>query len=245
VSSETIDVLTPRGTMPVHLHHPSEGGAVPLVVLLMDAPGIRAALHGHAERLAAAGYTAALPDLFYAIDPADRPRPERLAAGDPEEFKRMGAVVGRMRDDHVLEELELLLAALGHGSAAPFGCVGFCMGGRFGLRAAQERSNQVAAAALLHPSRVVTDGPDSPHLGVDRVGGALYLGWGERDHVSPVSLIPPLRAQLEQHGVEHRIEVIAGADHGFTMPGMPAYDEAAAEQAWDGTLALLGEHLAG
>jgi carboxymethylenebutenolidase len=118
------------------------------------------------------------------------------------------------------------------------------MGGRFGLRAAQARSHQVAAAALLHPSRVVTDEQDSPHLGVDRVGGALYFGWGERDHVSPVSMIPPLREQLERHGVEHRIEVIPEGDHGFTMPGMPAYNEAAAERAWAGTLTLLGEHLA-
>ena len=61
--------------------------------------------------------------------------------------------------------------------------------------------------------------------------------------MTPPSTIPPLREQLETHGVKHRIEVIPEADHGFTMPGMPAYHEAAAERAWAGTLEVLDERL--
>ncbi len=75
--------------------------------------------------------------------------------------------------------------------------------------------------------------------------GGLYLGFGERDHVTPPSMIAPLREQLERYGIAHRIELIPDADHGFTMPGMPAYNEAAAEHAWAGTLALLGARLGG
>jgi dienelactone hydrolase len=118
-------------------------------------------------------------------------------------------------------------------------CVGFCAGGRFGLRAASRFGTDVAAAALLHPSRLVTDEPDSPHRQLDAATARLYLGFGENDHVTPVSLIPPLREQLESHHVPFRIEVIPNADHGFTMPGMPAYNREAAEQAWAGTLELL------
>jgi carboxymethylenebutenolidase len=117
------------------------------------------------------------------------------------------------------------------------------MGGRFGLRAAETFGDDVAAASLLHPSRLVTDEPDSPHLAVDRIEGALYLGLGENDHVTPPDTLAPLRAGLERNHVAHRIDVLPGADHGFTMPGMPSYNEAAAEQAWSGTLAVLGEQL--
>jgi carboxymethylenebutenolidase len=142
-----------------------------------------------------------------------------------------------------MEDTRLLLAMLPERPTGPWGCVGFCMGGRFGLRAAEELGSDLAAASLLHPARLVTDEPDSPHLAVDRITAALYLGFGEADHVTPLSSIPPLRAQLEQHGVSHRIEVLPGAEHGFTMPGRPAYNPEAAERAWAGTLELLNERL--
>ena len=243
MSVETIEVSTPRGTMPVHVHRPSGDGPSPVVVLYMDAPGIRRALHDHAERLAGAGYTALLPDLYYKFDPAERLDADRLKAGDPEEFKRMQGLVARVHDDDVVEDTKLMLEALPGRPSGPWGCVGFCMGGRFGLRGAEAFGSDLSAASLLHPSRLVTDQPDSPHLSVDRVAGALYLGFGEADHVTPVSSIPPLRKQLVRGGVEHRIEVFPDADHGYTMPDRPAYNRDAAERAWAGTLDLLRERL--
>jgi len=241
MSQTTIDVETPRGTMPVHLHEPDGATDAPLVVLLMDAPGIRPTLHQHAERLADAGYRVAIPDLYYAMDPADRPKLDRLAAHDPEELGRMGTLAHGVDDLAVGDDIELMLDQIAPGSR--WGAVGICMGGRMALQAAQRFGGQLAAASLLHPSRLVTDAPDSPHTHLDRVGAALYLCYGERDVIAPPSAIPPLEEQLEAHGVANRIEVIPGADHGFMMPGMPGYDEAAAEQGWAGTLALLRERL--
>ena len=238
----TIEVPTARGTMPVSVHRPPDGGEGPLVVMYMDSLGIRPALHAHADRVAAAGFTVALPDLFYFVDPADLPNLDRIRAGDADEFARMGALVARMDDAAVIADTERLVSVLDRATDA-WGCVGFCMGGRYGLLAAERFGDGVAAAALLHPSRLVTDAPDSPHLAAGDIRAALYLGFGERDHVTPPSTIGPLRERLEAHSVTHRIEVMPEADHGFTMPGMPAYLEAAAEQAWAGTMALLGAAL--
>ena len=72
---------------------------------------------------------------------------------------------------------------------------------------------------------------------------APHLGFGENDHVTPLSTIPPLREELERHEIPNTIDVIPGADHGFTMPGMPAYDEAAAERALTGAVSSLRSHL--
>ncbi len=243
MSQTTLDVTTPRGTMPVHVHRPEGDGPFARVVLFMDGPGIRPALFGHAERLAGAGYTAILPDLYYPFDPAERPNAERMAAGDAGEFARMRKLVEQIHDDAVLEDTRLLLEVVPEGDRGAWACVGFCMGGRFGMRAAEAFGPDIAAASLLHPTGLVTDEPDSPHLQVDRVDAALYLGFGENDQVTPLSTIPPLRERLEQAGVTHEIEILAGAEHGFTMPGRAAYNEAAAEQVWAGTLALLGERL--
>ncbi|HUA47647.1 MAG TPA: dienelactone hydrolase family protein [Solirubrobacteraceae bacterium] len=243
MSTNTIEVGTPRGTMPVHVHRAEREEVSPVVVLYMDAPGVRPALHEHAERLAGAGYTALLPDLYYPFDPSEGPSVERLGAGDPREFERMRALVARVHDDDVIEDTRLMLEALPDQSVGPWGCVGFCMGGRFGLRGAEAFGSELAAASLLHPSRIVTDEPDSPHLAVGRIAGALYLGFGEADRVTPVSNIPPLREQLEQHGVEHRIDVLPGAEHGYSMPDRPAYNREAAERAWAQTLELLRRRL--
>lgn len=243
MSHTTIEIRTPRGTMPVHVNRPDGDKAAPVVVLYMDAPGIRPALHGHAERLAGAGYTAVLPDLYYRFDAAERPDPKKLAARDPDEFARMRKLTAQITDDDVLEDTRLLLAMLPDRPTGPWGCVGFCMGGRFGLRAAETFGAELAAASLLHPTGLVTEEPDSPHLGVDRVKAALYLGFGEADDISPPSSIPPLREQLERHDVAHRIDVMPGVDHGYTMPDRAAYDPEGAQRAWTGTLELLGERL--
>ncbi len=243
MSQTTVDVTTPRGTMPTYVHRPDGDGPFPRVVLFMDAPGIRPALFGHAKRLAGAGYTAILPDLYYPFDAADRPNAERMAAGDAEEFARMRKLVEQIRDEDVLEDTRLLLEAVPEGGDRPWACIGFCMGGRIGMRAAEAFGGDVAAASLLHPTNLVTDEPDSPHLAVDRVDAALYLGFGENDQVTPLSTIPPLREQLDHAGVAYQIEILAGAEHGFTMPDRAAYDEAGAEEVWAGTLALLRERL--
>src|ERR1700727_517073 len=133
MSQTTVDVATPRGTMPTYVHRPDGTGPSPRVLLYMDAPGIRPALLGYAERLADAGYTAIVPDLYYPFDPAEKFDAERLAAGEE------------------------------------WACIGFCMGGRLGMRAAEAFGTEIAAASLLHPTGLVTDAPDSPHLEVDRV----------------------------------------------------------------------------
>ncbi len=243
MSQTTVEVTTPRGTMPTYVYRPDGDGPFPRVLLYMDAPGIRPALFGHAERLAGAGYTAILPDLYYPFASADRPNAERMAAGDAEEFARMRKLVEQIHDQDVLADTRLLLEAVPEGDGGAWACIGFCMGGRLGMRAAESFGTDIAAASLLHPTGLVTDEPDSPHLEVDRVDAALYLGFGENDQVTPLSTIPPLRERLEQAGVAHRIEILPGAEHGFTMPGRAAYDETAAEQVWAGTLTLLRERL--
>ncbi|WP_283611478.1 dienelactone hydrolase family protein [Mycolicibacterium poriferae] len=60
-----IEVTTPEGEMPTFVFHPTHGGPHPVVLYLMDAPGIRPALVDMATRLASAGYYVMLPYLYY------------------------------------------------------------------------------------------------------------------------------------------------------------------------------------
>ena len=60
-----IQVTTEDGTMPTFVFHPESEGPHPVVLYLMDAPGIRPALRDMASRLATAGYYVMLPYLYY------------------------------------------------------------------------------------------------------------------------------------------------------------------------------------
>ncbi len=232
--------------MPVHVHRPDGDAPAPPVILFMDAPGIRPALYGHAERLAGAGYTAVLPDLYYALDPADRPNPERLAAGVRRGVRADAArSSAQLRDDAVLEDTRLMLDALPEAPRAGSAASGFCMGGRFGLRAAEAFGDRyrrcLAAAPLASLSPTI---PTHRILALGCVtGDPLPRVWRERP--CHPALDDPAAARAARAGTASRTASRSspGADHGFTMPGRPAYDEAAAEQVWAGTLALLRDQL--
>jgi carboxymethylenebutenolidase len=247
VAEKEISVETAEGTMRTLVVHPDSGGPYPVVVLYMDAPGIRDDLRAMARRVAASGYYCALPDLYYRFGDGISFDTTKLAPGT-DEFERMIGTMQRLSDDMVIADTRALLAQIESDEAASAGakgCVGFCMGGRHVLRVVAAEPGEFAAGASLHPSFLVTDSPDSAHLGVGSCRAALYLGYGEADEVSPPETIPPVREQLEQHGVRAEIDVHAGAAHGFMFPGSHAYQEEAAERSWERTLELLREHLQG
>src|SRR5690625_7984863 len=58
------DIRTSDGTMPTFIVRPTHGGPHPVVLYLMDAPGIRPALMDMASRLASAGYYVMVPYLY-------------------------------------------------------------------------------------------------------------------------------------------------------------------------------------
>ena len=64
---QEILVSTPDGKLDTFVCHPDEEGPHPIVVIYMDAPGIRDELREMASRLASVGYVVALPNLYYRI----------------------------------------------------------------------------------------------------------------------------------------------------------------------------------
>ncbi|HVC03398.1 MAG TPA: dienelactone hydrolase family protein [Candidatus Acidoferrales bacterium] len=49
---------------------------------------------------------------------------------------------------------------------------------------------------------------------------------------------------LTARGVEHDIRIYGGAKHSFFNDTLPAYDPAAAKDAWERTLRFLDRHVA-
>ncbi len=64
---QNLEIKTTDGVVDTFVCQPEEGGPHPLIILYMDAPGIRQELRDMASRLASVGYVVALPNLYYRI----------------------------------------------------------------------------------------------------------------------------------------------------------------------------------
>jgi carboxymethylenebutenolidase len=102
----------------------------------------------------------------------------------------------------------------------------------------------VAALGCFHTGGLVTDDDESPHLSAADLDAELYLGFADHDRSATPEQIATLEAALRAAGKEFRSEVYPDAAHGYTMADTPAYDEAAAERAYEELSALLSRTVA-
>ena len=61
----TFDIPTPDGAMNTYSVRPDDGGPLPVVLMLMDAPGVREGLREICRRISQSGYYVLLPNLYY------------------------------------------------------------------------------------------------------------------------------------------------------------------------------------
>ena len=62
----------------------------------------------------------------------------------------------------------------------------------------------------------------------------------ERSHFEMLDALPGV---MTAAGVNHRVEVYPGTEHGFAFPERPAYVKPAAERHWERMLELFGRNL--
>jgi carboxymethylenebutenolidase len=128
---------------------------------------------------------------------------------------------------------------LGELADGPVGATGYCFGGRLGWMIAAAYPDRVAALGGFHTGRMVTDDEDSPHLLAPRVRGEVYWGHADQDQSMTAENIATLDQAMDDAGVRHTTELYEGAQHGYTMSDMGAYNEAAAERHFTALFALL------
>ncbi len=240
---KTIDLATADGRMPVFVVHPDEDGPHPVVLVYMDALGIREELHDMARRFASAGCYAMLPNLFYRWGgPSFDPAPLAQGILDPKMIELNGALSMTM----TARDTDALLAHAMADPAArlPAAAVGYCMGGRHALGAAASFPEKVLAFASLHGGRLVKDASDSPHLLIPNTAAAeAYFGWADNDPTAPPEHRHAIEAALAARGGRHRVELHMGAEHGFTFPERYCYHKVAAERVWARLFAMFRRNL--
>jgi carboxymethylenebutenolidase len=244
MQSTTVQVPTADGTAEAFLVRPEGDGPFPAVLMFMDAFGLRPRLAEMAERIAGHGYVVLVPNLFYRDATGPLISPEELA--DPEKrgaaFGRLMPMIQGLTPERIAADsgsyLDFLAAQDGV-DPGPAVVTGYCMGGTNALRVIEAHPGRIAALGSFHAGRVVTDQPDSPHLGVGSITGEVYFAHADNDGSMTPDQIKALEAALDEAGVTYTSEVYEDAPHGFTMSDTAMHHAGAEERHWTNLFALL------
>jgi carboxymethylenebutenolidase len=240
VQENTLALRAADGSMPVFVVHPERHGPHPVVLVMMDGLGMREALRDQARRLASVGYYVMLPDLYYRArlaEPIDRSAPDAM--------DRIMALVRSVTAEKAMAEAALCLDHAARDSAArggPAGVMGYCMGGRLSVVAAQVLGSRVAAAAAIHPG--FGNGWLESLLASDlsQISAEIYVGAADNDPTFTPEQRAQLHSALKSHSVTFEIELHKDALHGFGVPG-ERHQREHAERAWERIHALFRRRL--
>ncbi|MFJ1969694.1 dienelactone hydrolase family protein [Streptomyces sp. NPDC087903] len=244
VQGTAVDIPTEDGVADAYLAHAGDGTPRPGVLLYQDAFGLRPHLRAMADRLAAAGYTVLVPNVFYRHGRAPVVElPEFIDPGArPEIFETLYPIMRSLTSEQTVRDADAYLRWLEASPLVadrPVAVTGYCMGARLTLWTAGAHADRVAAAAGFHGGHLVTDAPDSPHLAAGHITAEVYFGHADNDPSLPPEQIERFEDALTAAGVRHTCEVYTGAEHGYTQADTSAYDEKGAERHWVALLDLL------
>jgi carboxymethylenebutenolidase len=225
----TIPIATGDGTMSTFVTHPERNGPHPVVLFLMDAPGMREELRNMSRRLASAGYYVMTSQLYY----RDVEDFNVFETGDRE---RMYELMNNLSNAMVVNDCRAMLGTAADdpaANAASVGTVGYCMSGPFTIMAAAAIPNQIKAAASIHGVRLAVDADASPHRHLGAVAGEVYVACAETDEHAPNEMVEEFATALAESGTAGEVEWYPGTQHGFAFSERPQYHQDASERHWE------------
>ena len=236
-----VDIQTPDGTMSTFVVHPERHGPSPVVLFLMDAPGMREEIRDMSRRLASAGYYVMASQLYY----RDVEHYNLFETGDRD---RMYELMNALSNAIVVEDARHMLAfAEGdpNADATNVGTVGYCMSGPFALMIAAAIPEQVKAAASIHGVRLAIDAEDSPHAHLTSITGEIHVGCAETDEHAPTEMVESFEKAMASAGTKGDVEWYPGTEHGFAFAERPLYHREASERHWERLHSLFRRNLFG
>jgi carboxymethylenebutenolidase len=200
-----------------------EGGEGPGVLVLHAWWGLTDFTRSFCDRLAAEGFVVLAPDLF-----------DGRTSDSPAEAEAMLAAADANELAHLCRSSLATLRSLPATPDGPVGIVGFSMGASLGLWLSARVPDAVAATTAFY------GGQDIDFAGAS----SAYLGhYAETDPFVDEDGLVLLEADLHLLGLDTAFHRYPGTGHWFFEADRPEHDPAAAELAWERTIAFLREHL--
>lgn len=204
----------------------------PGIVVAQEIFGVNQVMRDVCDWLAAAGYVACCPDLFWRIEPGIQ-----LTDQSEAEWQRAFELFGLFDVDKGIEDMKAALEELrGQGACSgPVASIGYCLGGKL---------------AFLMSTRSDADcnvgyygvGLDELLGEADQITKPLLLHIAAKDKFSSPEALAKVKAGLDDNPLA-TLAIYQDQDHAFARPGGEHYDQAAAELANGRSLAFFKEHL--
>jgi carboxymethylenebutenolidase len=206
-------------------------------MVIMEAFGLNDHIKDVTERIAAEGYVAIAPDLYYRESP-------NVVGYD--QIQEAIALMQRLEAGKVVADLQAVIAHLKTQTfvnGERLGITGFCMGGTIAFLAACKFPTDVKAAVPFYGGNIADETPAAPlHAAADLQAPVLCF-FGEKDPYIPLSQVKKIEDRLSALGKTFEVQVYAGADHGFFCDERAAYQPEAAQDAWEKTIAWFAKYL--
>jgi carboxymethylenebutenolidase len=209
--------------MAEYLALPKNEGRTPAIVVIHEWWGVNEQIKATADRWAAAGFLALVPDLFHGELPRnDREAHAQMSQLDfPRAVQEVGAAVGALKDHPR--------------STGKVAITGYCMGGALTLAAACN----VRGIAAAVPYYGMPPGGDWA-----KVEAPVQAHFARKDDWATVDGAKQIQAALANHGRSMELFVY-DAQHAFCNDRRPeVYDAGACQQAWDRALGFVRQHTA-
>ncbi len=221
-------VQIPRGADSVRAYvaYPERKTRAPAVIIIHEIFGLTDWEPTVADRLAAQGYVAIVPDLLssrWGRSPASADSGRKLVA--------------QLRPDDVTADLDAAYAwvnALPAVARDRIGVIGFCWGGGQSFRYATDNPRLKAAVVCYGPP------PDSAALA--RIRAPVLGVYGEQD-ARIDQTIPEVSARMAALGRSYAHDIYPGTGHGFLKPGRQGSDGPQVARAWERIMAFYATHL--
>jgi len=228
---ETITIKGEDGDFAAYLARPAKTNA-PAVVVIQEIFGVNQVMREVCDGLAAEGFLAVCPDLFWRIEPGvditDKSEAEWKRAF--ELFNAFDVDAGVKDIASTIDQVRAMAEVNGK-----VGAVGFCLGGLLAFLTAA-RTDSDASVAYYGV------GIEGRLAEAEKLANPLLVHIAEEDQFVPKEAQALILATLKNHP-QIQIHCYPGRDHAFARVGGEHYDETDARLAGGRTLSFFQQHL--
>jgi carboxymethylenebutenolidase len=227
----TISTLDGAGRFDCYLARPVEEPKA-AVVVIQEIFGVNAGIRRKCDRLAAEGYLALAPDLFWRIEPNVQLDPDV-----PPQLQQAFGLMQQFDQDQGVADIEATIKyARDSGGCAKVGAVGYCLGGRLAY---------MTAARTDVDARVgyYAVGIDNLLREKHAIARPLLLHIAGADHFVGPEIQRAMHEGLDDHPKVTLCDY-PGLDHGFATEMGARRNDEGAELADRRTAEFFAEHLA-
>lgn len=226
-----ITITSPDGKFGAYLAQPASNKG-PGIVVIQEIFGVNQVMRAVCDGLAAQGYFALAPDLFWRIEPN-----VQITDKSEAEWKKAFELYQKFNVDSGVKDIQLAVTHLrGVPGAGPkIGAVGYCLGGLLAYLTGV-RTNVDAAVGYYGV------GIEQFLAERDKIKKPMLLHVAEKDQFVPPVAQQQIIDAFNGHALvtTHRY---AGVDHAFARVGGQHYDKAAADLANTRTADFFRLHL--